>query len=110
MNISCRRTSVIGGGGLVARLCPTLVTSWTVAHLAPLSMGLSRQEYWSWLPFPSPGDLPDFRQPPVLHCRQILYRLSHQRSRELSKTHCYINGFILHNCNFRADSPKGPHF
>ena len=31
----------------------------TVAHQAPLSMGFSRQEYWSRLPFPSPGDLPD---------------------------------------------------
>ena len=34
-------------------------TPWTVAHQAPLSMGISRQEYWSGLPFPSPGDLPD---------------------------------------------------
>ena len=32
-------------------------TPWTVAHQAPLSMGFSRQEYWSGLPFPSPGDL-----------------------------------------------------
>ena len=31
----------------------------TVAHQAPLSMGFSRQEYWSGLPFPSPGNLPD---------------------------------------------------
>ena len=31
---------------------------WTVAHQAPFSMGFSRQEYWSGLPFPSPGDLP----------------------------------------------------
>ena len=35
------------------------VTSWTVAYQAPPSMGFSRQEYWSGLPFPSPGDLPD---------------------------------------------------
>ena len=34
-------------------------TPWTVAHHASLSMGFSRQEYWSGLPFPSPGDLPD---------------------------------------------------
>ena len=34
-------------------------TAWTVAHQASLSMGFSRQEYWSGLPFPSPGDLPD---------------------------------------------------
>ena len=35
------------------------VTSWTVAHQVPLSMGFSRQEYWSGLPLPSPGYLPD---------------------------------------------------
>ena len=35
------------------------VTPWTVAYQAPPSMEISRQEYWSGLPFPSPGDLPD---------------------------------------------------
>ena len=35
------------------------VTPWTVAYQASLSMGFSRQECWSGLPFPSPGDLPD---------------------------------------------------
>ena len=35
------------------------MTLWTVARQAPQSMGFSRQEYWSGLPFPSPGDLPD---------------------------------------------------
>ena len=39
--------------------CPTLVTPWTVACQAPLSMAFSRQEYWSRLPFPSLGDLPN---------------------------------------------------
>ena len=34
-------------------------TPWTVARQAPLSMGFSRQEIWSGLPFPSPGDIPD---------------------------------------------------
>ena len=34
-------------------------TPWTIAHQAPLSMEFSRQEYWSGLPFPPPGDLPD---------------------------------------------------
>ena len=47
------------GGGLVTKLCLTLVTAWNVARQAPLSMGFSRQEYWSGLPFPLPGDLPD---------------------------------------------------
>ena len=35
------------------------VTPWTVAHQAPPPMGFSKQEYWSGLPFPSPGDLHD---------------------------------------------------
>ena len=43
----------------VAHLCPTLWIPWTVVYQASLSMGFSRQEYWSGLPFPSPGDLPD---------------------------------------------------
>ena len=34
-------------------------TPWTVAYQAPPSVGFSRQEYWSGLPFPSPGDLPN---------------------------------------------------
>ena len=34
-------------------------TLWTVAYQAPLSIGFSRQEYWSGLPYPAPGDLPD---------------------------------------------------
>ena len=38
---------------------PVFVTPGTVTHQAPLSMGFLRQEYWSGLPFPSPGDLPD---------------------------------------------------
>ena len=41
-----------------AQSCLT-ATPWSVAHRAPLSMGLPRQEYWSGLPFPSPRDLPD---------------------------------------------------
>ena len=49
-------------------------TPWTVAHQAPLSMQFPRQEYWSGLPFPSPGDLPHPRwNPHFLHCRRILY-------------------------------------
>ena len=46
-------------GGLVTKSRPTPVIPWTVACQAPLSMGFSRQEYWSRLPFPSPGDLLD---------------------------------------------------
>ena len=50
--------------GLVIKSCPTLVTPWTVACQAPLPIGFSRQEYWSGLPFPSPGDLHDPRIEP----------------------------------------------
>ena len=39
--------------------CLTLQPPETVAHQAPLSMEFSRQEYWSGLPFPTPGDLPN---------------------------------------------------
>ena len=39
--------------------CPTLLALWTVAHHAPLSTGFPRQEYWSGLPFPLPGNLPN---------------------------------------------------
>ena len=43
----------------VTQSCPALATPWTVAHQAPLSMGFSRQEYWSGWPCPTPWDLPD---------------------------------------------------
>ena len=42
-----------------AKSCPALWDPWTVAHQAPLSRGFSRQEYWSALPCPPPGNLPD---------------------------------------------------
>ena len=60
------------------QLCPTLYNPWTVACQAPLSMGFSRQEYWSGLSFPSRGDLPNPEIKPaaslcLLYLRQILY-------------------------------------
>ena len=62
-------------------------TPCTVAHQVPLSMEFSRQEYWSGWTFPSSGDLSD---PVILHCRQILYHLSHQGSPCLSYLCCLI--------------------
>ena len=47
------------GGGLVTKSCPTLATPWTVVFQAPLSLGFSRQEDWSGLPFASSRYLPD---------------------------------------------------
>ena len=56
LDTNCNNIFVV----VVESLCyvQLFVTPWTVARQAPLSMGFSRQEYWSGLPFPSPGDLP----------------------------------------------------
>ena len=54
------------------------VTPWTVAHQAALSVGFSRQEYWSGLLFSSPGIFPtQGLNPGLLDCRRVLYCLSH---------------------------------
>ena len=45
--------------------CDSFMAPWTGARQAPLSMGFSRQEYWSGLPFPPPGDLLDPGMEPV---------------------------------------------
>ena len=74
-----RRNFILTVCVLVIRPCPTLVTPWTVAHQAPLSMGFSRQESWSGCHallqgiFPTQG-----LNPGLLHCRWILYQLSHK--------------------------------
>ena len=61
-----------GGSGLVAKLCPTPATPWTMALQAPLSMGFPKQQYWNGLPFPSPGDLPDSRTEPRSPALQVV--------------------------------------
>ena len=64
-------------------------TPWTVAYQAPRPMGFSGQEYWSGLPFPSPGIFPtQGSNPGVPHCRQTLYRLSYQGSYTVGP--CYL--------------------
>ena len=66
-------------------LCETL---WTVTCQTPLSMGFSKQEYWSGLPCPPPGDLPNpgikpaFLMSPALTCRPILYCWKKERKKE----------------------------
>ena len=69
-----------GGGGLVAKSCPTLVTPWIVACQTPLFPEFSRQEYWSGLPFPSPGDHPYPGVEPWSACNagRFLFRLSYE--------------------------------
>ena len=70
---------------LVAKLYWTLVTPWTVTYQAPLSMGFPRQEYWSGLPFPSRGDLPNPEMEPcLLHWQVASLPLSHSRSPRIS--------------------------
>ena len=75
------------------------VTPWTVAHQAPLSMGFSRQEYWSGLHgllqgiFPTQG-----LNPGLLHCRWILYQLSYQGSSEKPKGKRFPDISFRQNC------------
>ena len=63
------------GGGLVAKSCQILATPWTAAHQAPQSIKFLRQEHWSGLSFPLPGDLPDPGIKPLSPCisRLIFY-------------------------------------
>ena len=69
---------------LLTQSCPTLCYPMDYSQ-APLSMGFSRKEYWSGLPCPSPGDLPDTGSSPgLLLCRHVLYHLSHQGSSDVT--------------------------
>ena len=100
---------------LVIQSCSTLCNPWTVAHQAPLSIGFFRQEYWSRLPFPSPGDLPDPEiepgspalqadslpsEPPgkPIHITKELQILGSQKE----KSQCYCNS--LCNCPIEANT------
>ena len=65
-------------------------TPWTVTHQAPLSMGFSRQEYWSGLPFPSPGDL--FH--PGIKCKTCLLCLLCWQVYSLPLAHGQIPSFF----------------
>ena len=62
--LGCGWHVIVGVKVLVPHSCLNLATQRTVAHQGPLSMEFSRQEYWSGLSFPSPGDLPDPRIEP----------------------------------------------
>ena len=67
-------------------------TPWTTAHQAPLPMGFPRQEYWSGLPFPPPGDLPNLGmepsspEPAALQAASLLH--SHQGTPKPLKRSC----------------------
>ena len=77
-----------------------LAAQWTVAHQAPLSMEISRQEYWSGLPFPPAGPLPDPGMEPVFPMSPALRNDSlatepslptEQSHMEMSPTLMYLN-------------------
>ena len=74
------------GGGLVSKSCLTFPTPWTVARQAPLSVEVSRQEHWSGLPFPSPGDLPD----PGIEPRSTALQADSLRTELSGKTDTYV--------------------
>ena len=74
----------------------TLANPWTAACQAPLSMGFPKQKYWSGLPFPSPGDLPDLEielTSPALQMDSLL--LSHQGSLKFILELCICFLFLM---------------
>ena len=71
----------------VTQSCLTLATPWTVARKVPLSMGFSRQEFWSGLPFLSPGDLPHPGTEPKSALAGGFLPLTHQRSPFVKTAH-----------------------
>ena len=66
-----------------------------VAYQAPLSMGFSRQEYWSEVPFPFPGDLPDPGIKPWSPALQVDYHLSHQGTSSSIPLHLAADSYSL---------------
>ena len=88
------------------------MTPWTVAHQVPLSMGFSRQEYWSVLPFPSPGDLPDPGIEPGSPALQAdFYHLSHHGRwcpREALANYFDFNEFLQDPDSSGIQGPLGP--
>ena len=97
-----------------------LGTLWTVAHQPPLSVGFTRQEYWSGLPCSPPGDLPDpgikpssSVSPALQVDSQILHCLSHQGSPDLPLPSLNVRGHgeavsLLRRGTCHSKSPPSP--
>ena len=84
--------------------CLTLCHPMDCRHQAPLSMGWSRQEYWSGLPFPSPGDLPKPGiKPGSLHWQVDSLPLSHQENHLPHRVHLIVN------CWLNSTTPRLTH-
>ena len=92
--------------------CLTLWPPWTVAHQAPLSMGFSRQEYWSGMPCPLPGDLPNPGIEPTPPASPTLQAdslpLSHQRN-HIIESNLFFKSWKLHEhiCHGEDTHPRG---
>ena len=81
-------------------------TLWTVAHQAPPSMGFSRQEYWSRLPFPSPGDLPDPGTEPRSPTLQADALTSEQPGKPQTIPKTKNSDIIIVQCNVSFEFPE----
>ena len=87
------------------------MTPSTVAHQAPLSMGFSRQEYWSGLPFTFPGDLPDPGVEPLSPVLQVAFNDCNYRVRITEKSRfccCFATKSFPTVCDPMDCSPPGP--
>ena len=82
---------------VVTKSCLTLATPLTVAHQPPLSMGFSRQEYWSGLPFPSPEDLSQPRNWTPVSCIACRF-FTDWTMREAHIFFSYINLYVCPIC------------
>ena len=78
-----------------AKSCPTLAIPWTVACQAHLSMGFSRQEYWSGLPFPASGDLPYQKIEPRSPTSQAEALLTELHKKPRQGPNVYFRGLYL---------------
>ena len=94
--------------GKLLQSCPIFETSWTVACQAPLSMEFCRQEYWSGLPFPTLGDLPDPDKPLSPSLQVVSLPLTHLGfplvTTEIDSVEIFIECLNLPGCVFRSCS------
>ena len=81
-------------------------TAWTIAHQAPLSLGFPRQEYWSGLPFPSPGALPNPEIEPGTPALADGFFTTEPPGKPLSMGTCRFIEHLL--CACYCSEPSGP--
>ena len=92
---ACARTCAQACVHISRSVLSDSATLWTVAHQAPPSMESSRQEYWSELPFPSPGHLPDPGIKPEPSALQVDSLLSELPGKPFLIIHTYLKILLL---------------